>query len=86
MTDCLHFHALEKEIATHSNVLTWRIPVKGEPGGLPSRVAQSWTRLKQLSSSSRDLFKKIRDIKETFHAKMDTIKDRNGMDLTEERY
>ena len=32
---------------------------------------------------TRDLFKKIRDIKGTFHAKMDTIKDRNGMDLIE---
>ena len=32
---------------------------------------------------TRDLFKKIRDIKETFHAKMGTVKDRNGMDLTE---
>ena len=32
----------------------------------------------------RDLFKKIRDIKRTFHAKMGSIKDRNGMDLTEE--
>ena len=32
---------------------------------------------------TRDLFKKIRDSKETFHAKMGTIKDRNGMDLTE---
>ena len=32
---------------------------------------------------TRDLFKKIRDTKETLHAKMDTIKDRNGMDLTE---
>ena len=32
---------------------------------------------------TRDLFKKIRDTKEIFHAKMDTIKDRNGMDLTE---
>ena len=31
----------------------------------------------------RDLFKKIRDIKGTFHVKMGTIKDRNGMDLTE---
>ena len=31
----------------------------------------------------RDLFKKIRDTKGIFHAKMDTIKDRNGMDLTE---
>ena len=33
---------------------------------------------------TRDLFKKIRDIKGTFHTKMGTIKDRNGMDLTEE--
>ena len=32
---------------------------------------------------TRDLFKKIRDTKGTFHAKMATIKDRNGMDLTE---
>ena len=32
---------------------------------------------------TRDLFKKIRETKETFHAKMGTIKDRNGMDLTE---
>ena len=32
----------------------------------------------------RDVFKKIRDTKGTFHAKMGTIKDRNGMDLTEE--
>ena len=32
---------------------------------------------------TRDLFKKIRDTKRTFHAKMGTIKDRNGLDLTE---
>ena len=32
---------------------------------------------------TRDLFKKIRDIKGTLHAKMDSIKDRNGIDLTE---
>ena len=32
---------------------------------------------------TRDLFKKIRDTKRTFHAKMDSIRDRNGMDLTE---
>ena len=32
---------------------------------------------------TRDLFKKIRDIKRNFHAKMGSIKDRNGMDLTE---
>ena len=31
-----HFHALEKEMATHSSVLAWRIPGMGEPGELPS--------------------------------------------------
>ena len=31
-----HFHALKKEMATHSSVLAWRIPGKVEPGGLPS--------------------------------------------------
>ena len=31
-----HFHALEKELATHSSVLVWRIPGMAEPGGLPS--------------------------------------------------
>ena len=31
-----HFHALEKEMATYSSVLAWRIPGMGEPGGLPS--------------------------------------------------
>ena len=31
-----HFHALEKEMATHSSVLAWRIPGTAEPGGLPS--------------------------------------------------
>ena len=31
-----HFDALEKEMATHSSVLAWRIPGTGEPGGLPS--------------------------------------------------
>ena len=31
-----HFHALEKDMATHSSFLAWRIPGTGEPGGLPS--------------------------------------------------
>ena len=31
-----HFHALEKEMATHSSILAWRIPGTGEPSGLPS--------------------------------------------------
>ena len=40
-----HFHALEKEMATHSSVLAWRIPGMGEPGRLPSlgcRVRHDW--------------------------------------------
>ena len=36
-----HFHALEKEMATHSSVLAWRIPGTGEPGGLPSMGSHS---------------------------------------------
>ena len=35
-TFTFHFHALKKEMATHSSVLAWRIPGTGEPGGLPS--------------------------------------------------
>ena len=35
-----HFHALEKEMATHSSVLAWRIPGTGEPGGLSSMGSQ----------------------------------------------
>ena len=35
-TFTFHFHALEKEMATHSSVLAWRIPRTAEPGGLPS--------------------------------------------------
>ena len=45
--------ALEKEMATHSSVLAWRIPGTGEPGGLQSLGSQSRTRLKRLSSSSK---------------------------------
>ena len=44
-----HFHAFEKEMATHSSVLAWRIPGMGEPGGLPSlglhRVGHNWSDL-----------------------------------------
>ena len=35
-TFTFHFHALEKEMATHSSILAWRIPGTGEPSGLPS--------------------------------------------------
>ena len=48
-TCTFHFHALEKELATHSSVLTWRIPGMGEPGGLLSmgshRVGHDWSDL-----------------------------------------
>ena len=44
-----HFHALEKEMETHSSVLAWRIPGVAEPGGLPPmgshRVGQDWNDL-----------------------------------------
>ena len=44
-----HFHALEREVATHSSVLAWRIPGTGEPGGLLSmgshRVGHDWNNL-----------------------------------------
>ena len=46
-TFTFHFHALEKEMATHPSVLAWRIPGTGEPGGLPSmgshRVGHDWS-------------------------------------------
>ena len=48
-TFTFHFHALEKEMATHSSVLAWRIPGTGEPGGLTSmgshRVGHDWSDL-----------------------------------------
>ena len=50
-TFIFHFHALEKEMATHSSVLAWRIPGMAEAGGLPSMGSHSRTRLKRLSSS-----------------------------------
>ena len=48
-TFTFHFRALEKEMATHSSVLAWRIPGMGEPDGLPSmgshRVGHDWSDL-----------------------------------------
>ena len=48
-TFTFHFRALEKEMATHSSALAWRIPGTGEPGGLPSmgshRVEHNWSDL-----------------------------------------
>ena len=48
-TFTFHFHPLEKETATHSSVLAWRIPGMGEPGGLPSMGSH------RVGHDSRDL-------------------------------
>ena len=57
-TFTFHFHALEKELATHSSVLAWRIPGTGEPGGLPSmgsqRVGLDWSDSSSSSMSDMD--------------------------------
>ena len=56
-----HFHALEKEMATHSSVLAWRIPGMGEPGGLPSlgshRVGHDWSDLAAAAAAAVRLYK-----------------------------
>ena len=56
-TFTFHFHALEKEMATHSSVLAWRIPGTGEPGGLLSRgshrVRHNWSDLADSILKSR---------------------------------
>ena len=48
-TFTFHFHALEKEMSTHSSIIAWRIPGTGAPGGLPSmgshRVGHDWSDL-----------------------------------------
>ena len=56
-TFTFHFHALEKEMATLSSVLAWRIPGTGEPGGLPSlgshRVGHDWSDLAAADDRTR---------------------------------
>ena len=71
----------EKERYTHLNAEFQRIARRDKKAFLSDQC-------KEIEENNRigktkDLFKKIRDIKGTFHAKMSTIKDRNGMDLTE---
>ena len=68
-TFTFHFHALEKEMATHSSVLAWRIPGTGEPGGLPSmglhRVGHDRSDLAAVAARSlKAAFKKISYFKE----------------------
>ena len=59
-TFTFHFHASEKEMATHSSVLSWRIPGTGEPGGLLSmgshRVGHDWSDLAAAAAAGTDSF------------------------------
>ena len=71
----------EKERYTHLNAEFQRIARRDKKAFLSNQCKE--TEENNRMGKTRDLFKKIRDTKETFHAKMGSIKDRNGMDLTE---
>ena len=70
----------EKERYTHLNAEFQRIARRDKKTFLSNQCKEIE---ENRMGKTRDLFKKIRDTKGTFHAKMDTIKVRNGMDLTE---
>ena len=71
----------EKERYTHLNGEFQRIARRDEKAFLSDQCKEIEENSRM--GKTRDLFKKIRDTKGTFHAKMGLIKDRNGMDLTE---
>ena len=71
----------EKERHTHLNVELQRIARRDKKAFLSDQCKEIEENNRM--GKTRDLFKKIRDTKGTFHAKMGSIKDRNGMDLTE---
>ena len=71
----------EKERYTHLNAEFRRIARRDKKAFLSDQCKEIEENNKM--GKTRDLFKKIRDTKGTFHAKMGSIKDRNGMDLTE---
>jgi len=66
-TFTFHFHALEKEMATHSSVLAWRITGMGEPGGLPSmglhRVGHDWSDLAATAAAVVNHFWRISEFR-----------------------
>ena len=78
-TFTFHFHALEKEMATHSSVLAWRIPGTVEPDGLPSmgshRVRHDWS---DLAAAENIVLSEVRQIKNILwyhlYVEYDTIK------------
>ena len=71
----------EKERYTHLNAEFQRIARRDKKAFLSKHCKEIEENNRM--GKSKDIFKKIRDTKGTFHAKMGTIKDRNGMDLTE---
>ena len=71
----------EKERYKHLNAEFQRIARRDKKAVLSDECKE--TEGKNRMGKTRDLFKKIRDTKGTFHAKMGSIKDRNGIDLTE---
>ena len=71
----------EKERYTHLNAEIQRIARRAKKAFLSDQCKEIEENNRM--GKTRDLFKKIRDTKGTLHAKMGTIKDRNGMDLTE---
>ena len=71
----------EKERYTHLNAEFQRIPRRNEKAFLNDQCKE--TEENNRMGKTRDLFKKIRNTRGTFHANMGSIKDRNGMDLTE---
>ena len=74
----------EKESYKHLNVEFQRIARRDKKDFLQDQCKEIEENNRM--GKTRNLFKKIRDTKGTFHAKMSSIKDRNGMDLTSRRY
>ena len=74
-------HKREKERYTHLNAEFRRIARRDKKAFLSNQYKE--IEESNRMGKTRDLFKKIRDTKGTFHAKMGSIKDKNGMDLTE---
>ena len=74
----------EKERYSHLNAEFQRIARRDKKAFLSDQGKE--TEENNRMGKTRDPFKKIRDTKRTFHAKMGPIKDRNGMDLTSRRY
>ena len=74
----------EKERYSHLNAEFQRIVRRDKKAFLSDQCKEIEENNRM--GKTRDVFKKIRDTKGTFHAKMGSIKDRNGMDLTEEEY